>query len=118
MVDIAAIPQPLRIVLKPATGRVHGNVEEGAGATVVLLPKDETRLNNQFIRSTKCDGEGRYEFGGVRPGDYYALAFRGTDLLELEDRDFVRLLTGQSVSVQVENDRAHSVALKMTPWPA
>ena len=116
-VEIAASPPPLRFILKPAASRVHGVVEEGAGATVVLLPKDEARLNNRFIRSTKCDGEGRYEFSGVRPGDYYALAFRGAELFVLEDRDFVRRLTGQAVSVQVDNDLAASVALKLTPWP-
>jgi Carboxypeptidase regulatory-like domain len=117
VMDIAAIPQPLRVIFKPATGRVRGTVEEGGGATVVLLPKDEALLNNQFIRSTKCDGEGRYDFGTVRPGEYYALAFRGADLFALEDRDFVRALTGQAVSIHVDNDLVASTALKLTPWP-
>jgi hypothetical protein len=116
-VEIAAIPPPLRVVLKPATGRVHGAVEEGGGATVVLLPKDEARLNNQFIRSAKCDGEGRYEISGVRPGEYYALAFRSAEPFSLEDRDFVRTLVGQAVSVLVDNDLVASVPLKLTPWP-
>jgi hypothetical protein len=117
VVDIAALPPPLRVIFKPATGRIRGAVEEGGAATVVLLPKDEALLNNQFIRSTKCDGEGRYEIGSVRPGEYYALAFRSADLFTLEDRDFVRPLTGQAVSVHVDNDLVATVALKLTPWP-
>jgi protocatechuate 3,4-dioxygenase beta subunit len=116
-VDFAASPPPLRIILKPATGRVRGTVEDGGQATVVLLPKNEALLSNQFIRSTKCDGEGRYELGGVRPGEYYALAFPGADLFALEDRDFARALNGQAVSVHVDNDLVASVPLKLTPWP-
>ena len=41
VVELAASPPPLRVIVKPATGRVHGTVEEGGGATVVLLPKEE-----------------------------------------------------------------------------
>jgi len=79
--------------------------------------REETLLNGQFIRPAKCDGEGRYEIASVRPGEYYALAFRGADLTALEDRDFVRPLTGQAVSVHVDNDLVASVPLKLTPWP-
>ena len=116
-VELTPASPPLRIVYRAGAGRVRGTVENGGGATVVLLPRNEALLTNQFIRSAKCDGDGRYEIGSLKPGDYYLLAFPQADLTALEDPDFVRPLAAQAVSVQVDNGRVTPADLKVTPWP-
>ena len=115
--EIGAGAPPIRVIYRAGAGRVNGTVENGDGATVVLLPKEEALLTYQYVRSVKCDSQGRYELDGLRPGDYYALAFPNADLNTLEDPEFVRPLMGAAVAVRVDNGRVASVALKVTAWP-
>src|SRR5204863_1967077 len=108
---------PFRIAYKPNAGRVRGNVEKGEGSTVVLLPQDEALLDGQFIRSAKCDANGRFEAGSLKPGEYYAFAFDRVDQDALEDVTFVRNLRPAAVLVHVEAGQAADAALKITKWP-
>jgi hypothetical protein len=108
---------PFRIVYKPNAGQVHGNVEKGAGSIVVLLPQDESLLDEQFIRSAPCDPNGHFEVGSLKPGDYYAFAFDRVDRSALEDVTFVRNLQAAAVLVHVEAGRVADASLRITPWP-
>jgi 5-hydroxyisourate hydrolase-like protein (transthyretin family) len=109
---------PFRVVYKADAGIVRGTVEDGGGTTVVLLPRDEQMLlDGQFIRTAKCDGQGRFEVGSLRPGDYYAFAFDRVDEDAFEDVGFVRNLRGAAASVHVEAGHATQRELKVTAWP-
>jgi protocatechuate 3,4-dioxygenase beta subunit len=108
---------PLRVTYRAGAGRAQGTVEDGDGATVVLLPKEQTRLTYQFIRSAKCSKDGRYEFDGLRPGEYYVLAFPYAELNALEDPEFVQPLLVGAAALRVENARVASADLKITAWP-
>jgi hypothetical protein len=116
-VDLSPGMPPLRVLFKPAAGRVTGMVEKGAGSTVVLVPKMGALRTYQYIRATQCDEAGRYEITGIRPGDYYAAAFVAADVDALEDPELIRALVGSMVSVQVDNAAPASVDLKLILWP-
>jgi protocatechuate 3,4-dioxygenase beta subunit len=106
-----------RVVYEPNAGRVRGAVENGADRTVVLLPQDESMLDGQFIRTARCDAQGRFEVGSLKPGEYYAFAFDRIDYDALSDVQFVRNLVNSAVRVHVDADRAAEVELKTTSWP-
>ena len=48
---------------------------------VYIVPQDEAFLNDQFIRSGRCDSNGRFEMDSLRPGSYYAFAFDRVDFV-------------------------------------
>ncbi|HWQ54748.1 MAG TPA: carboxypeptidase-like regulatory domain-containing protein [Bryobacteraceae bacterium] len=116
-VDITPGMPPVHVVYRPDAGRVGGTVEQGEGATVVLVPRDESFMNDQFIRWAVCGRGGRFEVGSLRPGNYYAFAFDRVDLNAMEDRSFVRGLAFRAASVQVERNQVSSVELRVTAWP-
>ena len=116
-VELASGAAPLRVIFKLATGRVQGSVENGAGMTVVLIPRDESLMNYQFIRFTRCANTGRFEIAGLRPGGYYAMALADADINALEDPDFVRTFAGGTTPVEVDNGLTVSLDLKVSPWP-
>ena len=116
-VDLSDGSVPFRVVYKPNAGRVRGTVEKGWGRTVVLLPQDESMLNGQFIRTAKCDAQGRYEVGSLKPGEYYAFAFDRVDHDALTDVAFVRNLRLSAVAVHVEAGKSTDLEMKVTVWP-
>jgi hypothetical protein len=110
---------PLRLVYAAAGGRVNGEVENGAGANVVLVWADRDRsVAGQDVVAINCNGEGRFSAGGLRPGDWYALAFPPEDfvwtgaLLEsLFDRGLWRL----AETIRAAEDETAMVKLKISP---
>jgi Carboxypeptidase regulatory-like domain len=61
-----------RVAYKAATGTVHGTVENGSGATVLLIP--DNVLTMGFGRVITCKADGTFDVSGVPPGDYIAVA--------------------------------------------
>jgi hypothetical protein len=116
-VDLTDGAIPFRVIYRNNAGRVRGTVEKCGASTVVLLPQDEALLDDQFIRSAKCDGSGRFEVGSLKPGEYYAFAFDRIDQWAFSDVSFVRNLRPLAASVHVEAGQAADVDLKVTPWP-
>ena len=98
--------------------RELGLAKHGRGGTsIYVLPQDEAFLNQQFIRSGRCDGNGRFEIDSLRPGSYYAFAFDRVDGAALSDPAFVRGLAPLAETFQVKQGETASVRLKVTPWP-
>lgn len=107
---------PVRIVYLPRAGRVRGTVNRGNGAHVYLLPEQEVLWNDQFIRDSQVDSEGRFEVDSLRPGDYIAFAFeerQETD--ELSDPSLVRPLLIQGTRVSVRRGEVSEIELKRIP---
>jgi hypothetical protein len=65
------------VVYKSNGGAVRGTVAKCASGPVLLVPQETTRQRLGFLRAAQCDSNGRYRITGVRPGEYYALAFVG-----------------------------------------
>ena len=121
-VDLTAGSPPIRVVYKSDAGRVRGTVENGAGSTVLLVPRDEAFMSPHFTRSGNCDGAGRFEIGSLRPGEYYAFAFDSIDSDTLRDAlddtvSFVHSLAVRAATVRVEAGQVAQVDLRLTPWP-
>jgi hypothetical protein len=116
-VDLVDGSLPLQITYRPDPARVRGSVENGKGASVVLVPQDEALMDGWFIRTSWCDAEGRFEIGSLRPGDYYAFAFDRLDMFALEEPSFVRTLAPRAVRVHAGRGEVLNLPLRITPWP-
>jgi len=116
-VELTAGSPPIRVIYKPNAARVRGGVEKCEGATVVLIPQDDAFLDDQFIRKSPCDAAGKFDVGGLRPGDYHAFAFDRADYWALLDPAFVHTLLPRAEKVHLEPGETASLDLKVTTWP-
>lgn len=117
-VDLAAGGPLLRVVYRAGAGRAVGLVEHGWGSTVALAPEDETLLGLPFVRISAAGFDGRFDLGGLRPGDYYFWAFDRADPNALMDAEFVRALIPIAESVHVAQGQVIVTPnLKVRQWP-
>jgi hypothetical protein len=108
-IELAEGALPVRVVYKPDGGRVTGIVEKGEWSRVVLAPK-EPAMRNQW-ELAHCDGEGRFEAGNLRPGDYLVIAIRHPAVLE--DPVWLPTLDQHASNVHVEANQTVSVTLQV-----
>ncbi|MGC4053357.1 MAG: carboxypeptidase-like regulatory domain-containing protein [Paludibaculum sp.] len=107
---------PVRIVYLPKAGRVRGTVNRGNGSYVYLLPEPEALWNDQFIRHSQADSEGRFEVDSLKPGGYIAFAFEERqEMDELFDPSLVRPLLVQGTRVSVRRGEGSEIELKPIP---
>jgi hypothetical protein len=76
-VEFSSGAAPITVVYRANGGSVSGSVEKCDSGTVLLVPVEPERQRFGFLHSSRCDKNGRYQIGAVRPGDYYALPFTG-----------------------------------------
>ena len=107
----------VRVVFKPNSARVRGTVENCGGASILLLPEDEGLWDFRFIRRGSCDSSGHFEFGGLRPGNYYTLALDRLESTGLDDLSTLRRLASMGAQVPVDSGRSAYVELKLAHWP-
>ncbi len=67
---------PITVRYKADGGAVRGSVEKCDSGRVLLVPVDAS-LRADFFRVALCDSHNHYEFGAIRPGEYYVVAFAG-----------------------------------------
>jgi len=102
---------PLRVVLKTWSGTVHGTVEKGDGATVVLIPQ---RVDGVAIAQTvACGAGGSFELSEVSPGDYYIAAFEHINILSGPSAEALSLVPSRGKSVTVEERSTANVMLSV-----
>jgi len=113
-VDLVSGTLPLEIKFESGGGGVRGTVEDCGNATVVLAPQDLALQEPQFVQTTRCGDQGRFQIANVRPGDYYAFAFDqwggAAELLSSLDQSLVN----KAVPVRVERGVFGNVALQIT----
>jgi beta-lactamase regulating signal transducer with metallopeptidase domain len=68
-------PATLKIIYKTDGGSVRGTVENGAGATVMLMA-DATPFARLGL-TARCDGDGGFTIRDVPPGEYTVVAGQG-----------------------------------------
>lgn len=76
-VELSSGAVPVTVVYKTNGGAVRGTVEKCASGPVLLVPQETARQWLGFLRAARCDSNDRCGITGVRPGEYYALAFAG-----------------------------------------
>jgi 5-hydroxyisourate hydrolase-like protein (transthyretin family) len=103
----------IAVVYKSDSGTVRGVAEDCASGGVVVIPQDPALRGRGLSRSGPCEANGRYEVRGIRPGDYYALAFAGNGpVLEIGDA-----LLGQAAKVTVRPREASTLDLRAVTRP-
>jgi hypothetical protein len=106
-VEIASGGVPITVTLNYDGGIVRGTVEDGGGATVVLIRTGPLT----DVSHAKCQPNGSFEISGLQPGEYRLLAFEnppdGANYFDLA------LVTG-AVHATVRANEVTSVSLKVT----
>ena len=119
MLELSPASPPLKVVYAPGPARVSGEVENGAGAKVVLTSADrEIYVPGTDVVPITCDARGRFTFDELRPGDWYALAFPpATRILSSRERVFDRGLWREAATFRVSERETATIKLKMIAWP-
>jgi hypothetical protein len=108
--DLAPGAPPLHLIYRSDTGSVRGVVEKGGSAIVVLFMKGE------FPTTVHCTAGGTFEFKGLRPGDYSAVAFSRVEPDLFDDPAVRQQIARNGVSVRVDRGQSASVELRVTAW--
>jgi hypothetical protein len=104
-----------RVSYKAAAGSVRGTVENGSGATVLLIPDNVQTMG--FGRMVTCKADGSFDMSGIPPGDYYAAAFGQVQRNPGADAATLWLTTIAAVGTHLSvGQTAVSVQLKMIPF--
>ena len=117
-VDMTASSPAVRLIYRADGGRLQGTVKNGGGTNVALFPQNPALLfENLHLRVARCDDDGRFEIGGIRPGDYYAIAVDRVEWDAFESPAFTAALANNAARVRVEAGAAVTVELRGQPWP-
>jgi hypothetical protein len=116
-ITVASGAVPLRVVFRSNAGAVRGKVENCAFGSVLLLPTDESLWDFRFIVQGACDAAGNFEIGGIRPGDYYAVAFDRVTSSGLDDTSTLRRIAALATRIPIDAGRTAPLDLKCLPWP-
>jgi hypothetical protein len=111
-VSLGAGSPPVRVILKPGS-TISGTVEKCEGASVLLVPQTLAAGDTAWLR--ECGAGGSFEFAGLRPGEYYAIAVMSVDLRNLQtlsDLEHMRVLVRDATAVRVDEGAVASVQLK------
>jgi hypothetical protein len=104
----------IRLIYKANGGGVRGKVENGANATVVLVPQTAfSDVVTDYGRIFYCSASGEFALTNLRPGSYYAWAL-DISPSKLTDADVLRGLILSSVSVRIEEGATAAQDLKVT----
>src|SRR5262249_31540668 len=112
----------LEVVYHAGAVRITGTAkdekgESQGGAMVVLWPEQPLGgVAYPGARMAASDNQGTFALPALRPGNYYALAFEGTDGQTIQVRDLLMQFTAQAVKVEIkENSSPMTVATTVVP---
>jgi protocatechuate 3,4-dioxygenase beta subunit len=109
---------PLRIVLRGDAATLEGSVSDNdskpmAAATVVLIPKSESRRRAaKFYKTAVTDQQGHFTLKSVEPGEYKIYAWEDVETMAWMDVDFVKPVEGKGVAVTVDAGSRQQLQLK------
>lgn len=112
----------MEIVLGVNAASIDGRVIDGqkrpaAGATVGVIPAAMSArgFRMDMYKSTAADGDGRFQFAGLPPGEYKVFAFEDVDRNALIDQDFMRTFEGLGTTVGVTEGQKGAVEVLVIP---
>lgn len=116
-------PGDLDVVVSPNAGQVVGLVQDPktmqpvSGATVVLIPQDQERRNQQRdYRIATTDQSGGFNLTSVVPGEYQVYAWEDVEAGAYFDPEFMQSIESQGQKLSLhEKDQA---ILQLTVIPA
>ncbi|MFB3825139.1 MAG: carboxypeptidase regulatory-like domain-containing protein [Bryobacteraceae bacterium] len=114
-VDLGPGSPPIRVIYGSNPGRVRGTVENGEDCTAAVVPREEALITEQYVRTAPCRAGGRFEAGGLRPGEYSVFAFENLNRESLYDAACRAWLAARAVKVEVREGEAAEVSLRLSP---
>ena len=106
-------PNQLEIVLSSKGGAVDGQTT--AGARVGLIPRSGLP---EYYKVTTADGDGRFAFRGVAPGDYVLLASEEIDAGRFSDPELLTQFESSGEAVSIKEGSRETKQLKtISPDP-
>ena len=125
--DLAAAASGLRIMLRGDSATLKGTagpVEEATKPTdrqgrpaMILIPADSRMRGVDMIAPVAISAKNSFQAYGLRPGEYFAIAFDDVDDQQLQDPEFLTSLEPLGVRVQLSPGATQTVTLKWNPWP-
>jgi hypothetical protein len=118
--ELEVVPgmMPFLVVLRTGGGRLRGTVEDGNGGLMVLVPQDEQLRFRPFIVFAFFEGR-TFALDNVRPGDYYALALRGSfNADEMRNPAYARAYLDGAATVRLERGSTAAVTLHYVSVPS
>jgi len=107
----------LNLVFRSDGGKVSGTVRNGdspaGGAAVLLLPVAEERRSVSNVMVIVAAADGSYQFGGIRPGDYYLIAGEGPESIAWDDPDWLKARQDKMTKVSVTANGSTNVPLTL-----
>lgn len=110
-VELTAVSS-VSVVYKPNPGSIHGTVEQGEGAHVLMWPSGADIP--YLVTAVTAGAQGAFEFRDVPPGTYSVVAF---DRIGALAPDSISGLIAKAPQVRVEELSTASVAVPLTRLP-
>jgi protocatechuate 3,4-dioxygenase beta subunit len=118
-------PQPVEVLVSPHAGLISGVVQNSStgqpapGATVVLVPQEKERLQQQqYYKTVTTDQNGSYTLKSLTPGEYKAFAWEDLEPGAYMDPDFMKPLESKSEPVTIRESDQKTLSLTMIPADA
>ncbi len=115
-------PAPLEIVLSPRAAAVTGTVQNPKtgnavpGATVVLIPQEKERRDQQaYYKTIVSDQLGAFSVTGIAPGEYKVYAWEDIENGAYMDPDVLKPVEGKGESLTLREGDQKTLPLKMIP---
>jgi hypothetical protein len=83
------------------------------GRGVVAVPDEARRGNSRLFKSQTADQYGKYDLHGLAPGSYRIFAWTGIEQGEWEDPEFLRSQEAKGELLELRDEDARTVDLKM-----
>jgi hypothetical protein len=114
---ILYVDHPVDLTVRPVdgalSGSVHGMVENGGGAAVVLLPEQYAQGSPGAL--VFCQPDGSFDALDLAAGSYRIAAYRGVDLEGLRDPELFARMLATEKKVRVELGATAEVQLDAVP---
>lgn len=115
VVEIGPGADPFQVVYKTGLAAVHGTVENGAGALVLLVPRSFAEVVS--VRTITCGADGTFALEAVPPGDYGIVAFDHGEQQQIQWSSLDSLIVPQTSSLHIDSASTAMVNLRANPWP-
>jgi len=117
-----AASAPLDVVLRAGAAQVAGTVQNpntsapSPGATVVLIPQDNARKDQQtYYRQAGADQNGAFTFKDLPPGEYKLYAWEDLEAGAYMDPDFMKPVESKGEALTLRENDQKSVQLTLIP---
>ena len=116
-VDLSAgaMSVAVQVVLSANGGSIEGTIENGAGATVILMPSDPQAPRSQ-TKIAPAGPDGHFAFPVIAPGKYKLFAWEAVDTnAAMFDPEFRKPFESKGQTVEVEERQKATVQLQLIP---